>query len=68
MDQSRLYATLFEALDGLELHRAVAGIAVPNPGSVALHERFGFTPVGTYTQVGRKLGQWVDVAWFEKPL
>ena len=65
---SALYSALFDAIEGHGLHRAVAGVAVPNPASVALHAQFGFTPVGTFTQVGQKLGQWVDVAWFEKPL
>ncbi|MDQ2782573.1 N-acetyltransferase family protein [Lapillicoccus sp.] len=64
----RLYTRLFEELDGQPLHRALAGIAVPNPESVRLHERFGFSHIGTYTEVGTKLGEWVDVAWYERPL
>lgn len=63
-----LYGALFEALTEEDLHRAYAGITQPNPASVALHERFGFTPVGTFTEQGRKFGRYWDVAWFEKPL
>jgi len=63
-----LYAALFEALTGEDLHRAYAGITQPNPASVALHERFGFARIGTYTEQGRKFGRYWDVAWFEKPL
>ncbi|CAL9448454.1 Phosphinothricin N-acetyltransferase [Streptomyces sp. enrichment culture] len=63
-----LYASLFEALAGEDLHRAYAGIAQPNEASTRLHERFGFRYVGTYEQVGRKFGRYWDVAWYEKPL
>jgi phosphinothricin acetyltransferase len=65
---SRLYATLFGAIRGEDLERIVAGIALPNPASVALHRRFGFRPVGVFTRVGRKFDRYWDVAWFERPL
>ena len=41
---------------------------LPNPGSIALHERFGFKRVAHFTEQGRKFGKYWDVAWFEKPL
>lgn len=63
-----LYAALFEALSGEDLHRAYAGIALPNEASARLHERFGFRHVGTYREVGRKFGRYWDVAWYERPL
>ena len=63
-----LYEALFDALAHEELHRAYAGIVPPNPASVALHERFGFTHVGTVHEQGRKFGRFWDVAWYEKPL
>jgi len=47
---------------------AYAGITLPNPGSVALHESMGFTPVGVYRNVGFKLGKWHDVGWWQKTL
>lgn len=65
---SQLYTALFEALAGEDLHRAYAGITQPNPASVALHKRFGFTLVGIFSEQGRKLGRYWDVAWYEKPL
>jgi len=64
----RLYEELFGALEGEDLHRAYAGIALPNPASIGLHERFGFKRVAHYTEQGRKFGRYWDVAWFEKPL
>jgi phosphinothricin acetyltransferase len=63
-----LYTALFEALSGEDVHRAYAGIVPPNEASTRLHERFGFRPVGTYREVGRKFGRYLDVAWYEKPL
>ncbi|WP_371661869.1 N-acetyltransferase family protein [Streptomyces sp. NBC_00280] len=63
-----LYKALFEALAGEDVHRALAGVALPNEASVRLHERFGFRYVGTYREVGRKFGRYWDVAWYEKAL
>jgi phosphinothricin acetyltransferase len=65
---SLLYATLFDAIANEDIHRVVAGIAQPNPASMALHRRFGFAPVGTFTEVGRKFGRYWDVVWFERPM
>jgi phosphinothricin acetyltransferase len=65
---ARLYEKLFQALEGQDVHRAYAGIALPNPASVGLHERFGFKRVGHFTEQGRKFGRYWDVAWYEKPL
>ena len=63
-----LYGALFDRLASEPIHRAYAGIALPNDQSVSLHERFGFVTVGVYSEVGRKFGRYWDVAWFEKPL
>ncbi len=65
---SRLYAALFEAIKGEDIHRIVAGYTLPNDASAALHTRCGFKPVGIYTQVGRKFGSYWDVQWTERPL
>lgn len=65
---SRLYAALFEAVAGSGLHRAYAGITLPNERSIALHRSFGFRPVGVFREVGHKLGRFWDVQWFEKDL
>jgi phosphinothricin acetyltransferase len=65
---SRLYEGLFKALEGEDVHRAYAGIALPNPASIGLHERFGFKRVAHFTEQGRKFGRYWDVAWYEKAL
>ena len=65
---TRLYEVLFDDLADAGLHRLLAGITLPNAASLALHERFGFEPVGTFREVGFKLDRYWDVAWLEKAL
>jgi len=62
----RLYAELFEVLKGEDIHRFVAGYALPNAASEALHRRFGFKEVGVFSENGRKFGQYWDVCWAER--
>ncbi|MGW6458555.1 N-acetyltransferase family protein [Streptomyces sp. NPDC055078] len=63
-----LYTSLFDALAEEDVHRAYAGITQPNEASVRLHTRFGFRPIGTYGEVGRKFGRYWDITWYEKSL
>jgi phosphinothricin acetyltransferase len=65
---AQLYTQLLEILTGQGFRNAFAGIALPNEASVALHERMGFTHLGTYSRVGYKLGAWHDVGWWQKCL
>jgi phosphinothricin acetyltransferase len=66
---SGLYASLLEALEEeVTIHRAYAGITLPNEASIALHQRFGFKQVGTYSEVGFKFGRYWDVVWLERAL
>lgn len=60
-----LYTALLGVLPLQRYYNAYAGIALPNPGSVRLHEAVGFVPLGIYHQVGFKLGKWNDVGWWE---
>jgi phosphinothricin acetyltransferase len=64
----KLYAALFEALAGADVHRAYALIVAPNPASAALHKTFGFNHVATLDEVVRKFDRYYDVMWFEKRL
>ena len=65
----QLYGSLLDALHAEEsVHRAYGGVALPNPASIALHERLGFSAVGTFREVGFKFGKYWDVSWFEKNL
>ncbi|MFL9456704.1 MULTISPECIES: arsinothricin resistance N-acetyltransferase ArsN1 family B [Nostocales] len=63
-----LYASLFKVLQVQGFYNVFAGIVLPNPASIALHEAFGFTLVGVYRAVGYKLGQWYDVGWWQLSL
>ena len=51
-----------------DIHRAYAGITMPNDASVALHTKFGFRQAGYFTEQGRKFERYWDVAWFEKEM
>jgi len=63
-----LYEQLFDQLRRLDMHAVIAVIALPNPASVALHERFGLRPAGRFPEVGRKFGTWVDVGYWQGTL
>ena len=63
----KLYRALFDGITDEGVHRIVAGIAMPNPASVALHRRLGFEQVGVFSEVGFKFGRYWDVAWFTRP-
>ena len=65
---TQLYEELFKSLKSEDVHRAYAGIALPNQASIALHERFGFKRVAHFTEQGRKFDRYWDVGWYEKPL
>lgn len=63
----QLYAALIKELEhDASVHRAYGGVALPNDGSVQLHEALGFKRVATYHEVGFKFGKYWDVSWFEK--
>jgi len=64
----RLYEALLPMLTTLGYYQAFAGIALPNPASVALHESLGFVPLGIYRNVGHKLGAWRDVGYWQLEL
>jgi phosphinothricin acetyltransferase len=61
-----LYEGLFAALLAEDIHRMYAVITLPNEGSVALHERFGFRLAGRFSEQGRKFGRYWDVGWYER--
>ncbi len=47
------------------IHGVIYGVALPNPASIALCEKFGFEKVAHLKEVGYKLGEWVDVGYWE---
>lgn len=64
----RLYAALLDSLREQGFTQAIARIALPNEGSVALHEALGFHHAGTLTAVGWKLNRWIDVGLWQRAL
>ena len=64
----RLYQRLITEVRDLGYRTLFAGIALPNPASVGLHEALGFTPAGVFRDVGWKLGAWRDVGWWQRSL
>ena len=47
------------------VHALVGAIDAANAGSIALHEKLGFTSAGTVRQAGFKFGRWLDVAFYQ---
>lgn len=63
-----LYQALFSRLRALSVHAVVGAITLPNPASIALHERLGFERVAHFREVGWKFDRWIDVGYWEKIL
>jgi phosphinothricin acetyltransferase len=49
----------------LEIHSIIAKIALPNAGSIKLHEAFYFKNAGILKEVGKKFDKWIDVGYWE---
>ena len=59
-----LYRALLDRLKELGFHTILAGIALPNPASVRLHESFGMKQVALLPEVGHKHGAWRDTGYW----
>jgi phosphinothricin acetyltransferase len=59
-----LYDVLLDELRRRGLHVVIGGIALPNEGSVGLHEKLGFEKVAHFAEVGMKFGRWIDVGYW----
>jgi L-amino acid N-acyltransferase YncA len=64
----RLLAAHLELLERRGFVTTIAGIALPNDASVALHERLGFALTGIERGIGLKLGRWIDVGRWQRDL
>ena len=60
-----LYDHLFRHIDKERVHVLIAGICIPNEGSVKLHESFGFKQVSHMKDIGKKFNQWLDVGHWQ---
>jgi phosphinothricin acetyltransferase len=63
-----LLETMLATLERQGYVAVIGAIALPNPASVALHERLGFERVGAYRGTGFKQGEWLDVGLWQKDL
>ncbi|MEL7536216.1 MAG: N-acetyltransferase family protein [Pseudomonadota bacterium] len=62
---THLYAALLDELRALPVNAVLGGITLPNPASVALHEKLGMQKVAHLKKVGYKFDQWVDVGYWQ---
>ena len=62
---SQIYQALLTELTDHKIHTAIGGITLPNPASIALHEKLGMAKVAHFEQVGRKFDQWLDVGYWQ---
>lgn len=65
---TQLYQALFAYLKAQQIHTVIGCIALPNPASIALHEKLGMVQIGHFKEVGYKFGKWVDVGYWQKVL
>ncbi len=63
-----LYAALIDTLKQRRVHCIIAGVALPNAPSIALHEKFGFRKVAHFRENGFKFDRWIDVAYWQRLL
>jgi len=60
-----MYTALLKEIQSKGFKTAIGGISLPNPASVALHEKFGFQKAAHYHSVGFKFNEWVDVGYWQ---
>ncbi|HFU4517608.1 TPA: N-acetyltransferase family protein [Streptococcus suis] len=65
---SMLYDALEEELTVRGFKNFLACIALPNPASLALHEKRGYEQVAHFKKVGYKFETWHDIVWLQKSL
>ena len=62
---TQLYQHLFELLRKRGVTTVIGGIGLPNPASVALHEKMGLKQVAHFNRVGYKFDTWLDVSYWQ---
>ena len=61
----RLMNHLLNETDLSRFHTLIAGISQPNETSVRLHEKYGFSKISYFKEIGFKFGEWQDVAHWQ---
>jgi len=65
---SKLYTALFDKLKSRSIINVLGCISLPNPQSIALHEKFNLQQVAHFKKVGLKFDKWVDVGYWQGQL
>jgi L-amino acid N-acyltransferase len=60
-----LMRQLIDTARNQQYHMLIGGIDLANRGSIALHERLGFSHAGTIKHAGFKFGRWLDLAFYQ---
>ncbi len=60
-----LLPPVIDASKEMGMHTILAGIDATNEASIKLHERFGFTEVALFKEVGWKFGKWLDLKFLQ---
>lgn len=63
-----LLNALVDAARERDVHTLIGAIDAANGGSIALHEKNGFTHTGTIKQAAWKFDRWLDLAFYQRIL
>ncbi len=63
---THMYHALISILEKNNIHTIIGGIALPNEGSIKLHEKLGFKKIAHFEEVGYKFEKWIDVGYWQK--
>jgi L-amino acid N-acyltransferase len=63
-----LMGPLIDRAAALGKHVMIAGVDADNHGSIAFHERLGFTRVAHFREVGYKFDRWLDLVFLQRML
>ena len=63
-----LYGALIDSAKAKGYRELIGVIALPNPASVALHQRMGFEEVGVLKKIGHKFDTYIDVGLWQLSL
>ena len=62
---TRLMSSLVDEMRKTDINALVSCITLPNEGSAAIHEKFGFAKIAHFKEVGFKFDKWLDVGYCE---
>lgn len=62
---SALTEEILKRAKDLRFHTVISGVVGGNEASQKLHEKFGFSYIGCFKEVGLKFGEWQDVHFYQ---